>query len=499
MIRTHLYSWLGLPAVGLLLGVSGWSYVTAHNAKDLADPAAARREGRPIPVRAEAATSSTVEDVIGATAVTVPSQTAWIEIGPSRQLRTGAPIAALIVKAVHVREGDLIHKGQLVCEFEDQSYRDLVTQQKALLDVAGAALDRVKEQLKYNAAVRDLNLASATSAMSYRTEDEINRDKECEIFTKLNQKGAASMLAYYDARSKLFEARYYRTQAKLDLERAQKVVKVGVLSDKQDLAKAISDVKTAEVELMLAQQDLDRLKVHSPIDGFLTFENSVVTPENGIATYGNSLSAATNPGTATGTVPRPVIEPVPGQFLSSDSTIGQVLRLDPIDLLVDYPLERLDDLQIGQKAEVVLDSFPKDAFTGEVLRIGPKVHAQVRVMPVFVRIDNSKARIKPGITGFVRMRIRKEAVTIPSTAVLQQNGKAIVFRVQDGHARLQEVRTGQTVQNDVVEVTKGLAAGDPVVVFQNFYRHADKLAQSDSYLKDNDSVDVQWTKWTGRK
>jgi multidrug efflux pump subunit AcrA (membrane-fusion protein) len=335
--------------------------------------------------------------------------------------------------------------------------------------------------------------------MSYRTEDETNRDKESEIFTKLNQKGAASLLAYYDARSKLYEARYYRTQAKLDLERAQKAVKVGVLSDKQDLAKAISDVKTAEVELELAQQDLDRLKVHSPIDGCLTFENSVVTPENGIATYGNSLSAGSNPGTAMGTVPRPVVEPVPGQFLSSDSTIGQVLKLDPIDLLVDYPLERLDDLRIGQKAEVVLDSFPKDSFTGEVLRIGPKVHAQVRVMPVFVRVDNSKGRIKPGITGFVRMRIRKEAVTIPSTAVLQQNGKAIVFRVQDGHARLQEVRTGQTIANDVVEVTKGLAAGDNVVVFQNFYRHADKLAQSDAYLKDNDSVDVEWAKWTGRK
>jgi multidrug efflux pump subunit AcrA (membrane-fusion protein) len=134
-----------------------------------------------------------------------------------------------------------------------------------------------------------------------------------------------------------------------------------------------------------------------------------------------------------------------------------------------------------------------------VLRIGPKVHAQVRVMPVFVRIDNSKGRIKPGITGFVRMRIRKEAVTIPSTAVLQQNGKAMVFRVQDGHARLQEVRTGQTIENNVVEVMNGLAAGDEVVVFQNFYRHADKLAQTDSYLKDNDAVDVQWTKWTGRK
>jgi multidrug efflux pump subunit AcrA (membrane-fusion protein) len=499
MIRTHVFSWLGLPAAGLLLGVSGWSYFTAHHARDLGDPAVARREGRPIPVRAEAATSSTVEDVIGATAVTVPSQTAWIEVGPSRQLRPGSPIAALIVKAVHVREGDFVHKGQLVCEFEDRAYNDLVAQQKAVLETATAALDRVKEQLKYNAAVRELNLSSASSAMSYRIEDENNRDKECEIFTKLNQKGAASLIAYYDARSKLFEARYYRTQAKLDLERAQKVVKVGVLTDKQELAKAISDFKTAEVELELAQQDAERLKVHSPIDGFLTFENSVVTPENGIATYGNSLSAGTNPGTATGTVPRPVIEPVPGQFLASDSTIGQVLRLDPMDLLVDYPLERLDDLRIGQKAEVVLDSFPKDTFTGEVLRIGPKVNAQLRVMPVFVRIDNSKARIKPGITGFVRMRNRKEAVTIPSTAVLQQNGKAMVFCVQDGRARLHEVRTGATIGNDVVEITNGLAAGHEVVIFQNFYRHLDQLSQSDCYLKDNDPVDVHWEKWAGRQ
>jgi multidrug efflux pump subunit AcrA (membrane-fusion protein) len=497
MSAPHVYGWLGLPAVGLLLGVSGWAYVAAHQAKDLADPAAARREGRPIPVRTEPVASGSVEDVIGATAVTVPSQTAWIEIGPSRQMRTGAPIAALVVKAVHVREGDFVKSGQLICEFDDRTYINLVGQQKAIVETATAALERVKEQLKYNATVREMNLASANSELTYRTEDEDNRDKECQIFTKLNQKGAASLINYYDARSKLFEAHYYRSQAKLDLQRAQKVVKVGVLSDKQDLAKAISDLKSAAVELELAQQDLERLKVRSPIDGFLTYENSVVSPENGIGTYSNSLSAGASPGTTTGTVPRPIIEPVAGQFLSSDSTIGQVLKMDPIDLLVDFPLERLDDLRVGQKAEITLDSFPDETFKGEVLRVCPKVLAQVRIMPVLVRVENSKLRIKPGITGFVRMRVQKQAVTVPSTAVLQHQGKAMVFCVADNRAHIRAVKTGSTIGNDVVEIANGLKPGDQVVVFQNFYRRADRLIESDCYLKDNDLVDVQWTKWTG--
>jgi multidrug efflux pump subunit AcrA (membrane-fusion protein) len=493
-----MYCWLGVPFAALLLTAGGWAYLTGRQAQHLADPAKARSQGRPIPVRSEIVASKTIEDVIGATGVTIPSQTAWLQVGPSELMREGAPATPLIVKKVHVHEGDFVRKGQVVCEFEDKAYIDLRNTKQAALEAATATLDLVKEQIKYNQRVRELNLLSAREGIKYRTQDEENRNKECDIYHSLSQKGAASLIGFYEAQSKLFAARFEAVEAKFVLERNEKLVKVGLLIDKQDLTKAVSDLQKAQVDLQLAELDVGRLKIVSPIDGFLTYENSVVALESSVAAFDQSLGSGATTGVAPATAAKPAVEPVPGQILSASSTMGEVLKLQPIDLLVDFPLERIDDVRIGQPAEVVLDSFPKDTFAGTVLRIGPKVNPQVRVMPVLVRIENSNARIKPGITGFVRTRVTKQALTVPGTAVLHQSSKAMVFRVRDGRAHICPVRTGPTIENDVVEITNGLSPGDEVVVFQNFYRHSDELVKTDCYLNDNDLVDVDWKKWTGR-
>jgi multidrug efflux pump subunit AcrA (membrane-fusion protein) len=497
--RGRFYRSAAALLILVLLGFSAWSYLIARQVKDQADPAVARKRGEPIPVRAEVVAPQTVEDVIGATAITVPSQVAWLEVGPSQSTSTGAPSAVLIVKAVHMHEGEFVRKGQLICEFEQQPYVDLVKQKSAALDAANATLARVIEQLKYNQKIRELNLASAREGISYRAEDEKNKGKESEIYRKLSTAGAASLIQYLEARSKLFDAQFESSEAKRNLERAQDYVKVGLLIDKQELAKATSDVQAAQVDLELAKVALSRLEVHSPIDGFLTYENSIVNLESSVGTFESSLGAAAPTSLAPTIGARPPIEPVPGQSVASNAALGQVLKVDPIDLLVDFPLERIDELAIGDKGEVVLDSRPKETYSGQVVQISPKVNPQVRIMPLLLRIENSKAHIKPGITAFVRIRTRKQAMTVPATAVLRHNSRAVVFCVKDGRARLREIHTGHVIDNNLLEVNSGLAAGDQVVVFQNFYRHVDELTLTDCYLKDDDRVDVDWRRWTGRK
>src|SRR5437899_3056698 len=75
--RTLLYV---VAAVGLVMAAAGagWAFLQAQHAKDISDPDRARQRGEPIPVRTEPVTQSTVEDVIGATALTDPSEVASI-------------------------------------------------------------------------------------------------------------------------------------------------------------------------------------------------------------------------------------------------------------------------------------------------------------------------------------------------------------------------------------------------------------------------------------
>jgi multidrug efflux pump subunit AcrA (membrane-fusion protein) len=134
-----------------------------------------------------------------------------------------------------------------------------------------------------------------------------------------------------------------------------------------------------------------------------------------------------------------------------------------------------------------------------VLRSSAQVNPQLRVFPVIVELSNPKHRIRPGISGFARLRGRNQAKTVPSAAVIQHGGKAMVFRVEDGRARLREVQTGPAVDGGLVSVTGGLALGDQVVVYSgSFYRHWGEVTRLDAYLQDNDLVDVDWRKWARR-
>jgi hypothetical protein len=74
----------------------------------------------------------------------------------------------------------------------------------------------------------------------------------------------------------------------------------------------------------------------------------------------------------------------------------------------------------------------------------------------------------------------------------------MVFRVENGRAHSREVQVGRITQGELLPVERGLAPGDEVVVFHNFYWNMGKLTQAEGYLKDNDAVDTDWRKWARR-
>jgi RND family efflux transporter MFP subunit len=185
--------------------------------------------------------------------------------------------------------------------------------------------------------------------------------------------------------------------------------------------------------------------------------------------------------------------------VGNDQDLTKVLRLDPIHVRLDFPQERLDEVAQGQEVEVVLDSFRKETFAGTVIRISPRVEPQFRVCPVVVEVKNPGNRIKAGVSGYARLKVNKKSLAVPATALIERERRAMVFRVEDGRARIREVVTGHRLDTGLVEVLRGLTSGDEVVVFHNFYRHAGELTRGDAYLKDDDLVDVDWRKWAGRE
>jgi RND family efflux transporter MFP subunit len=155
---------------------------------------------------------------------------------------------------------------------------------------------------------------------------------------------------------------------------------------------------------------------------------------------------------------------------------------------MDYPQERIGELAIGQEAEVVVDSFPRETFKGKVVVSLPQVNPLTRTLPVYIEVSNPGGRIRTGVSGFSRISVSApQTIVVPSSAVIQDKTRAMVFCIEGGHARIRSVVPGHVVENGRWEVLEGLSPGDEVVIFGN------------KDLRDGDAVDTDWQTWSRRE
>ncbi len=77
---------------------------------------------------------------------------------------------------------------------------------------------------------------------------------------------------------------------------------------------------------------------------------------------------------------------------------------------------------------------------------------------------NPHHRLKPGFFAEVAVQTggNPNALVIPESAILSQEGKFFIFVVQDGIAHRKEVETGLRFEGKV-EILKGIHKGDQVV------------------------------------
>lgn len=185
-----------------------------------------------------------------------------------------------------------------------------------------------------------------------------------------------------------------------------------------------------------------------------------------------------------------VTAPVTGLVANRKATVGQVVaagtplmtveQMDVVYAVVDVEQKDMGNLQLGMKAEVSLDAYPGQRFSGQVAVINPVAAATNRLFRVKVKLDNGQFKLKPGMFVQVAIAVGEETtvLTVPQRAVVQKQGLSYVFVIDDGRAVRRPVELGQLL-GDKVEIRSGLERGRPVAV------------TNVNILKDGDAVAVQ--------
>jgi len=187
------------------------------------------------------------------------------------------------------------------------------------------------------------------------------------------------------------------------------------------------------------------------------------------------------------TVPAPisgfVIEKdvVAGQMVDPGTKLYRIADLAIVWVIAQIYEQDLPFIQLGQEAVVKVTSMPDREFRGRVTFVYPTVDEKTRTARVRLEFENPGYFLKPGmfVSAQIQAQLEDAAVLVPESAVLRSGQKNTVFVALDGGKFAPRgVMLGLEAQDGLIQVTRGLSAGERVVTSGQF------LLDSESQLRE---------------
>ena len=243
--------------------------------------------------------------------------------------------------------------------------------------------------------------------------------------------------AYLSARSGVTAAQTAADAAARNLERSQKLIAAGAIADRdvetartQNQA-AQSQLADAKARFAAAEKQLDKTTIKSPIAGVVSVR---------------SVNA--------------------GDLASPGAALFTIVDPSSMRLEGSVPTEQISAVRLGMPVNFTVQGYPNRVFTGRITRINPVADPTTRQVRILASIPNSGNTLVGGL--FAEGHVASEArngLVVPSNAVNQKDFVPTVTRIHGGKAEKAAVTLGlEDSGTETVEITKGLAAGDTVLV-----------------------------------
>jgi len=158
-----------------------------------------------------------------------------------------------------------------------------------------------------------------------------------------------------------------------------------------------------------------------------------------------------------------------GASVGTDANLFKIIDLSRVWIDADVFEKDLPRVRTGQEVKLRVTAFPESTFSGKVILINSVVDPDTRTVKVRTEVANPDGRLKPDMFANVQIvtDVNRAAISIPQSAVLDDEGKSIVFVAEGDGYKKRQVQPG--IQNNGrVEVVDGLTPGDKVVVKGNY-------------------------------
>jgi membrane fusion protein, multidrug efflux system len=252
--------------------------------------------------------------------------------------------------------------------------------------------------------------------------------KEGDILVELDTRQERAQLANLEAQ---------RDLAKVNYDRAQELVKAGVIS-RSDYDSASAQQKATEAQVGDIRAAIARKTIHAPFSGLLGIRQVSL-----------------------------------GQYLAAGQAIVSLQSLSPIYVNFGVPQQETPRVIPGHSVRLTSDNLPGMAFSGRITALDSVINEQTRNIQVQATVTNQNNKLRPGM--FVQVELPlgepRQVITLPASAINYAPYGDSVYIVTDmkdpkGNTfrgvRQQVVKIDGS-RGDQVGIVSGLKPGEEVV------------------------------------
>jgi HlyD family secretion protein len=330
-------------------------------------------------------------------------------------------------------------------------------------EVAGSSKDRtVLNASGYVTARRAATVSSkVTGKVIEILIEEGMKVQEGQILARLDDTNVRASLRLAEAQLQSANAGLVETQARLkeaelNLRRTTSLASNSI-SAQSDLDKAEADaasyrarleqqraeIVVAERQVAAWQQQLDDTIIRAPFAGIVTSKNAQ---------------------------PGEMISPVSAGGGFTRTGICTIVDMQSLEIEIDVNESYINRVEAHQPVEATLDAYPDWKIPCKVIAIIPTADRQKSTVKVRVGFDQLDPRILPDMSVKVGFREAENSghavsrsITIPKTALRQENSRDIVFVVHDNRAERRAV-TVAGAGPESVTIASGLSTNEKVIV-----------------------------------
>jgi len=292
-----------------------------------------------------------------------------------------------------------------------------------IVDVMVASLQKVNNTVEANGTViANENVEihpDATGLLTYLNIPEGRFVKKGTVLAKVN---SADLVATYQ-----------KSKVQLDLalttqERLNKLLAVSGINQ-SDYDAAVNNVNSLKADMAYTQTLIDKTIVRAPFDGTLGLR-----------------------------------QVSPGAFVSPATVIVTLQQLGKLKIDFTIPEEYSNLVKVGNIVNVEVDAAHETLQKATIIAVEPEANSQTRNLSVRATLEGSTAN--PG--AFVKVYVGaqgsgKMAVMVPTNTIIPNDINNQLVVIKNSKAEFVNINTGIRLANNV-EITKGVNAGDTVVV-----------------------------------